>query len=201
MKKLPKEKRDRLILVALGTAACLAGVWYGLVSTQRKSLTTLAKQIEEQKMKVSSGERLVASALDVKKNADFMQAKLQTIEDGMASGDMYSWIIQTMTKFSAGRGVEIPQFSREVTAEVGILPKFPYKAAIFTVRGSAYFHDLGKFIADFENAFPYARLQNIEVDPAGSSAASPVANVKTPTDSEKLTFKMEIVTLINPNNR
>lgn len=201
MKHLPKEKRDRLILVALGTAACLAAIWYGLVSNQRKSLDGLAKQIVDQKMKVSSAERLVASSADVKKSADVMEAKLQVIEASMASGDMYSWIIQTMTKFCVGRGVDIPQFSREVTADVGILPKFPYRAAIFTVRGSAHFHDLGKFIADFENAFPYVRLQNLEIDPMGSSAASPVANLKAPSDAEKLSFKMEIVTLINPNTR
>jgi Tfp pilus assembly protein PilO len=200
MKHLPKEKRDRLILVVLGTAACLAAVWYGLVNNQRKSLDNIGKQIVDQRMKVTSAERLVGSAAEVKKSADVMEAKLKIIEDGMASGDMYSWIIQTMTKFCAGRGVDIPQFSREVTAEVGILPKFPYRAAIFTVRGSAHFHDLGKLVADFENAFPYTRLQNLEIDPMGNSAASPVANLKTPADAEKLSFKMEIVTLINPNN-
>src|SRR4051794_18969285 len=99
MKNLPKEKRDRLILVTLGTAGVLAGIWYGLVTTQCKNLDYLAKTIAEQKVKVTGAERLVASAPEVKKTADVMQAKLQTIEDGMASGDMYSWIIQTMSKF------------------------------------------------------------------------------------------------------
>jgi Tfp pilus assembly protein PilO len=201
MKNLPKEKRDRLILVTLGTCACLAAVWYGLITNQRKSLDEIGKQIADQKMKVSSADRLVASAPDVKKKADLMQTKLQVIEDGMASGDMYSWIIQTMTKFCAGRKVEIPQFSREVTADVGILPNFPYKAAIFTVRGSAYFHDLGKFISEFENAFPFIRLQNLEIDPVGGSAASLSAPAGNTSDPEKLSFKMEIVTLINPNTR
>lgn len=202
MKNLPKEKRDRLILVALGTGACLVAIWYGLISNQQKSLDEIGKQISEQKMKVTSAERLVASAAEVKKSADVMQAKLQVIEDGMASGDMYSWIIQTMTKFCASRKVDIPQFSREVTADVGILPKFPYRAAIFTVRGSAFFHDLGKFIADFENAFPYIRLQNLEIDPSGSSASNlPGNSTGGVADPEKLSFKMEIVTLINPNTR
>ena len=111
----------------------------------------------------------------------------------MASGDMYAWVIQTVGRFGAERKVEIPQFSREVMTEVGILPKFPYKAAVFNVRGVAYFHDLGKFLADFENSFPFARIQNIELEPAGNSAATATS------DSEKLSFRMEIVTLINPN--
>jgi len=111
----------------------------------------------------------------------------------MASGDMYAWVIQTVGRFGAERRVDIPQFSREVTTDVGILPKFPYKAAIFNVRGNAYFHDLGQFLADFENSFPYARVQNLELEPGASSAASGT------TDPEKLAFRLEIVTLINPN--
>ena len=73
--------------------------------------------------------------------------------------------------------------------------KFPYKAAIFNVRGTAYYHDLGKFLADFENAFPYLRVQNLELEPAANSSAT------TTGEAEKLAFKMEIVALINPNAR
>jgi hypothetical protein len=200
MKHLPKEKRDRLIMVTIVTIACLAGIWYGLIANQRKSIDRLAKDIAEQKMKVTNAERLVATAPELKKNQEMLQAKLQTIEEGMASGDMYSWIIQTMRKFCAGRNVEIPQFSREVPGEVGILPKFPYKAATFTLRGSAYFHDLGQFIADFENSFPYIRVQNLELDSGASSAANATTTGTTqPTDGEKLSFKMEVVALVNPN--
>ena len=198
MKHLPKEKRDRLILVTIVTIASLAGVWYGLIANQRKSIERIAKDIAEQRMKVTNAERLVATAADIKKNQEVLQARLQTVEEGMASGDMYSWIIQTMRKFCAGRNVEIPQFSREVTGEVGILPRFPYKAAVFTVRGSAYFHDLGQFIADFENTFPYIRVQNLELD---SNSTSGVTSSPSPgnADAEKLSFKMEIVALVNPN--
>jgi hypothetical protein len=80
-----------------------------------------------------------------------------------------------------------------VPTEVGALPRFPYKAALFNVRGTAYFHDLGKFLADFENSFPYIRVQNLELEPAASSSATSTG------DAEKLAFRMEIVTLINPN--
>jgi hypothetical protein len=75
-----------------------------------------------------------------------------------------------------------------------MFPKFPYKAAAFNVRGSAYYHDLGQFLADFENSFPYARIQNLEIEPGAVSASGTA-------ETEKLSFRLEIVTLINPNNR
>lgn len=193
MKNLPKEKRDRLILIGLGTLIVLIAIWYGLVTTQKKSLAAIQKRTSEQHDKVGSARRLIDSTADLEKNLEIASEKLRVIEQSMASGDMYSWIILTMNRFRADRNVDIPQFSREVTVEAGILPKFPYKAALFNVRGSAYFHDLGKFIADFENAFPYLRLQNVELEPAAGSSATSTG------DPEKLAFKMEIVTLVNPN--
>src|SRR5256885_16660136 len=112
MKHLPKEKRDHLILICMGTVACIVGIWYALVASQRKGLDNLARLISDQQTKVDRAAQLVKSTTDLKEKQEVMHAKLSTIEQGMASGDMYSWIIQTVTKFSAGRKVEIPQFSR-----------------------------------------------------------------------------------------
>ncbi|MEY2409955.1 MAG: hypothetical protein QOF48_2625, partial [Verrucomicrobiota bacterium] len=86
---------------------------------------------------------------------------------------------------------------REVPSDVGLLAKFPYRAAVFHVRGTAFFHDFGRFVADFENTFPYMRIQNIDLEPSSSS----LGDHTNPNDKEKLSFKMEIVTLVNPNSR
>ena len=192
MNKLPKEKRDRLLLVAIGTAAVCVGIWFGLINTQKRALVNLARLNQEQQSKVDNANRLVSNSHQIGKNLDVISQKLKSCEDSMASGDMYSWIILTINKFRADRKVEIPQFSREVPTEVGVLPKFPYRAALFNVRGTAYFHDFGKFIADFENAFPFIRIQNLELEAAASSSATSTG------DPEKLAFRMEIVTLVNP---
>lgn len=58
----------------------------------------------------------------------------------------------------------------------------------FRVSGTAYFHDLGKFVAAFENAFPHARIVNLLVNPASSS------------EDETLSFQMDIIELIKPNS-
>src|SRR5262245_25379642 len=166
MKNLPKEKRNHLILIGLATVVLSATLYYLLVKTQQGSAGALSKKIIDQRAKVSNAERLIATRTELKKHLENTGRRLGSIEEGMASGDMYAWVIQTVGRFGQERKVEIPQFSREVTAEVGMFPKFPYKAAIFNVRGTAYYHDLGTFLADFENKFPYARIQNLEMDAA-----------------------------------
>lgn len=195
MKNLPKEKRERLILVTIGTLVIMVAIYYGVIGTQRTTLVQTLQRAKDEQNRVNNGQRLAGSVAQLQKGIEASEAQLKAIEGNMASGDMYSWIILTINNFKENGGyhVEIPTFSREINGEVGMLTKFPYRAAIFSVRGSAHFHDFGRFVADLENAFPYIRLQNIELDPVSSTFGN------ASEDPEKLGFRMEIVTLVNPN--
>ena len=196
IKKLPKEKRDQLLLVCIGTIALTLALYFGLVKAQKRKLERIARQTTEQEDKVGSATRVVDARDEIESSLTGNLEKLKAIEQSMASGDMYSWMITTINRFRADRKVEIPQFSREVATEIGVFPKFPYKAALFHIRGTAHFHELGKFIADFENTFPHIRIQNVDLEPATQTAATP----GVASDPEKLSFKLELVALINPNS-
>lgn len=202
MKNLPKEKRDRLVLVSLSTVMVLIALWQGVINLQRKGLVNLNQRLGEEKNKLANAERLVNSVETFRQDIKEKSADLKELESGMASGDMYSWIVMKLNQFKVGYNVEIPQISREIPMTVAIIPNFPYKAALFNIRGKAYYHDFGRFLADFENAFPYLRVQNIKLEPAGtSSAAVGTVGAEQPEEaekSEKLSFQMEIVTLVNP---
>src|SRR5205085_8895855 len=116
---------------------------------------------------------------------------LAAMEEDMASGDLYSWVINTLRKFKTDYKVEIPQMSGITSpAEMTLIPSFPYKQVSITVMGSAHYHELGRFVADFENQFPHMRLINLGIEMV------PVAGS---TEAEMLTFKMEIITLVKSN--
>jgi hypothetical protein len=109
----------------------------------------------------------------------------------MASGDLYSWTYDTIRHFKQSYRVEIPEVGHPTIGESDLLPSFPYKQIQFSIIGTVYYHDLGKFVADFENAFPHSRMIHLVVEPA----AGPDSN----SNNEKLSFKMEIITLVKPN--
>src|SRR5437667_30229 len=119
--------------------------------------------------------------------ADAMN-KLKVVEDSMASGvDHYTWAIKLLEEARARHDVKIIETTRPVKGDVGLLPQFPYQAAIFTVRGAGHYHDFGKFLADFENSFPYFRVQNLSLSVASDSVVGP----ETPTAAtgvENLSF-------------
>ena len=115
----------------------------------------------------------------------------------MAPGvNVYTWAQELLVKARVGHEVSIIDVTRPSKGEVGLLAQFPYEAANFQVRGAAYYHDFGKFLADFENQFPYFRVQSLLLGVSGESAlgAEPSARV----GEEKLQFKIDIVTLIRP---
>jgi Tfp pilus assembly protein PilO len=190
--KMTKGKRNQIIGLVLATLLVLGGLGYGLIKPQYNNLEALAKKKSEDDNKL----RVMEIAV---RNADQMEAAFAEVsqslaekESTMASGDLYSWSINTMKRFKAGYKVEIPQFGPiSPGTEVSLLPHFPYKQATLNVGGKAYYHDLGRFVSDFENQFPLMRVVNLSLDLDPAQAAG---------DREKLSFKMDIITLVNPGN-
>lgn len=186
--KLPKEKRNQLILVVVGTLAVLGALGFGLIKFQFDQLKGYAA-------------RQVAAEAQLKKMEDAIKRKelVETVlaeasaalaekEAGMASGDLYSWMYGTVRRFQKNYKVEIPQLSPiSAAAPVSLIPNSPYKQATMQVGGSAYYHELGQFIADFENAYPLIRVVNLSVELNHSPA---------PGEREKVAFKMDLVTLV-----
>lgn len=191
MKKLSKEKRDHLILVAVGTAVALGCLWYFLINYQYDIIAATARKVTKTQGEIENNKRIIVNSASTQEALDKANAKLMEIEKDMPSGDLYSWLVATIKQFNkASYKVEIPQLSQPTQGEVVMIPSFPYRQAVTVVAGSAYFYDLGRFLADFENRFPYARIQNLVMEPVNGSVSA--------EDREKLSFRMEIITLIKP---
>ena len=187
--RMSKEKRNQLILALVIALATLSGLGFGLIRYQYTSLRRAAesKQAAERKLEqmaeaVKNAGRLTVDLADAKKS-------LTEMESDIASGDLYSWLITTIRKFRGPYRVDIPSFSPiGPTTDVNLLANFPYKQTTLNVSGTAHFHDLGRFLADFENQFPHIRLVNLNLDLDGGAS-----------EAEMLSFKMEIIALVKSN--
>jgi Tfp pilus assembly protein PilO len=187
MKRLSKEKRNQLIIVIIVTVAILALIVLGLIRSQYDSLKNIAKDKNAADGQLQNIRNIIKNAEAIAIEFAEVTNTLSRAEEDMASGDLYSWTYDTMRRFKQKYKVEIPEIGHPVVVNVDVLPSFPYKQIQFTVNGTAYYHDLGKFIADFENNFPHSRMIRLAIEPAGGET------------SEKLSFRMDIVTLMKPN--
>jgi Tfp pilus assembly protein PilO len=174
-------------MVVLATATLICLVWFLLISPQndenRKLATSTTSERDKlQKIKASIKQRdeTVAALRDI-------TDQLNHSEQDVATGDVYAWTYDTLRRFKST--IEIPSITQPILSDEDMLPNFPYRQLKVTLVGTAYYHDLGKFIADFENTFPHMRLVNLSVEPA-SLASGP---------TEKLNFRVDAVALIKPN--
>ncbi len=197
LKKLSKEKKQQLVLVLMVTVGAIAALgpfkieslgFGGLINYQRNNLEGIKKKTEDARVELKRIQEAVKHADQTEKQLTASKASLAEAETDIASGDLYSWVVNTLRQFKAGYKVEIPQFLPIGPAsDVNLLPAFPYKQAVLSVSGTAHYHDLGRFLADLENQFPHIRILNLSID---------VNSSPTTEDQETIAFKMDIVTLV-----
>ena len=188
MKRLSPAKRNQLIAVVLATAALIGVVYFLLILPQNDENARLARstsneRAELEKIKTSIKQRAATEAALGEISDQLLRA-----EQDVATGDVYVWTYETLRRFKST--VEIPSITQPILSDMDLIPGFPYKQLKVTLVGTAFYHDLGKFMADFENNFPHMRLVNLSVEPAGATAG--------PT--EKLNFRVDVVALVRPTS-
>jgi len=185
MNKLSRQKQNQLVLVGVATALVCAAIWYFLVVAQQATLQEVLKQGKETTEKISKAEMVIKQAPQVYETYSTRSNLLHGIEATMATGDTYSWIITTVNQFASPyKDVNIPVFNPATIGDFDLFPKLPYQAATFRVQGTAHYHELGRFLADFENGFPFLMVRKLDITPS--------------KDPERLDFTMDIVALVKP---
>ncbi len=190
MKRLPPAKRNMLIVVIIATAGLIGLIYIFLILPQNANNRKLASDTKAAKAKWEQYKTVIKQSSNTAKMVEEVTAELKLTEKDVASGDIYSWTYDTLRRFKADYRLEIPTIGQPAVEEVDLLPGVPYKQARIILSGSGYFHDIGKFLADFENTFPHMRIVNLKIDPYTGAAGA---------GSEKLSFRTEVVVLVKPN--
>jgi len=190
MKRLSPAKRTQLIVVLLVTAALIGAVYFLLIDPQKQQNYKLAKETSDRLADLDKYRKIISQAPATVKQLTDLSSQLDRAETDVARGDVYSWTYDTLRRFKAAYHVDIPTISQPAISDVDFMPNFPYKQVRLSLNGTAYYQDLGKFVADFENNFPHMRLVNLSIDPD---------NEQTGT-AERLSFHVDVIALVKPNS-
>ena len=188
MKRLPPDKRNKLIFVVIGSLGLISLVYFLLIGPQNEQNRLLAAQTNKQLINLEQMKRTINEADATASKVAEIDAVLDSAEADTASGDVLAWTYDTMRQFNVNRHVDITTMGQPVESDEDLFDDFPYKQIKFEIIGTGYYHDIGKYIADLENKFPHIRVLNINIDPNGSEAAP-----------EKLSFRLEIAALVKQN--
>jgi hypothetical protein len=195
--KLSKDKRDRIILTIMLTLGVSWGLWQFVVTSRSARLKAQREEYVNQEAQLVQARDWIERAQAVEKEKVEAVAALNQVEAGLARrDDPYAWsyllLDKIREKHPALRNLDVA--GKPAVGPVRLLPGFPYDATTFTVVGRGYYHDFGRFLADFENEYPYYRVENMELT-ARSTAADSEATLDGP---EMLGFKFDIVALLQP---
>ncbi len=188
MKRLPPAKRNQLIGVILGTAGLICLVYFLLIQPQKEKNVNLGRKIAEETRKLKNYKETIAQMTNTTAALAELAQQLDRAEEDVASGDLYAWTYDTVRRFKIAYHVDIPNPGQPNLGDCELLSNFPYKQIRFSLAGTAYYHDLGKFVADFENKFPHCRVVNLAADATGAG----------PNGGEKLNFRLDLVALVKP---
>jgi Tfp pilus assembly protein PilO len=185
MNLLPKnkQKRNQLAITVVAVILAVAGLGFGVIRPQYAKLAAIRRDTAETQNKWRDNDRLIQQSMSSASNLANLSFQLSSNENDMATGDIYAWTLDTVRHFKASYKVELPEIGQPSLGPVDIIPGFPYQQLRFNISGTGYYHDIGKFIADFENRYPHMRVVNLDMTPIGS-------------DTEKLSFRADIVALV-----
>jgi len=195
--KLSKDKRDRIILLTMVTLGLSWGLWQFVVSNRNTRLVAQQAELEKQQNLLAQARDWIERAQSVEKEKAESLARLAEVENGFANRtDPYAWSYLLLDRIRQNH----PTLTRlDVAGKPSIgpsrlLPNFPYDATTFTVVGRGHYHDFGRFLADFENDYPFFMVENIELT-AQSSMTGPSSGSD---EGEMLNLKFDVVALLKP---
>lgn len=179
-----------MIQLGVVTLAVVIAMWFVLIGPAQKKLAEKEKTKSDLTQKIDTKKQVIQRGDQIKSELQRASSDLRLIEDQMVTGDPFLWIIKTTHAFEIPNKLEIAKADPPVPADSNLSKNVSYKALSFAFTGTANYHDLGAFLARFENAYPYVRLQRLDVEPAGPPALY----------EEKLSFLVEVRVLVKPAN-
>jgi Tfp pilus assembly protein PilO len=188
MKRLSPAKRNQLIMVLLITIAIISAEYFLLIRPESSENSGLIQSTKDRQDDLAKYKKVIFEAQSCSNQLASLSLQLSGEEKDIATGDVYAWIYDTIRRFKENYHLNIPAIGQPTIGEVDLMPNFPYKQVRLSLSGTGYYHNLGKFVSDFENTFPHMRLVNLAIGTTDSSDSS-----------ELLSFHFDVVALVKPN--
>src|SRR5262245_12470160 len=101
MNKLTKEKREKLGLIAVGTAMATVALCLFVISPQRKQIAENEDKIARTSERLSKDERWIRQGPVVRANLVAHRQTLETRQADMAPLDKFKWFYNTLENFQS----------------------------------------------------------------------------------------------------
>jgi hypothetical protein len=196
MNNWPPETRSRLLFVLLLGGSLAALLWFSLIALLQGRVQMWTGRVELARMQLQVAQTSIDRADHYQGLVDTNLAAIRLLEDRMAHGDHYAWVINEVSEL-VGQvdipGIELRNFQPPQVGDLDLPPNIPYRLGTFTVQGWAFYHAFGSFLAAFENSSPFVKVKSLSLESTSAGGAR--------TDNpERLSFRLNFHTLVRTNS-
>lgn len=206
-----REKQTQMLAIGIGTAVVAGLIWFFVISAFRDRLAKTEETILEVEDRIHKAELRIRRARIVEQEFAELRERISAAEAQMIPVEQLNgkkWLLDTVSRFIQTNKHDVVPTRLSNDPLIGkqfiLLPKFAYSGAAYDLEVRAYFHEFGRFLADFENSFPYLRIHELQMSPIAtpSAAAGPTADVPdemlNSIEREQLRISMKVVVLFRP---
>ena len=201
MTKLSKEKRDKLMLTCIGAGGIVAVLYFLIITDQKAEIAELQSKIVALRSKRDTSDKQTKRSGQAQADLDAARKLLTEKQTDMPrEGEDHVWFFRIMDDYRRKYDLDVVEIKNPYSIDPGVLPKFQFKAVALDVIMAGSYADFGRFLADFENTYPYMRVQIVSVTPefrttgpatrAGESAGA------QGDATDKLRFNYKVIALI-----
>ena len=195
MNKLSKDKRDKLILTLIGVVGVIAVIYFFVLSDMKDERSLLSTKVTSTRDKIDKAERILKRQQHFNEEMAQLRGALNARQAHMPRpGEDHVWFLRIIEDRRGTYNLDISEIRNPEPWEPGILPNFPFRGVAFNVTLIGAYTDFGRFLADFENTYPFMRVQLMSVSPDMQLGAPGTGQL--PQSSGKLRFNFRVVSLI-----
>lgn len=202
MTKMSKDKRDKLLLTIIAGVGSVCVLYFVVIAGQKDTLVDLGLRIDALRGKRENSDRTVKRQAQFQENLELQRKTLDKKQEQMPRpGEDQRWFNRIIESRQEKYGIELWEIKTAQAVDPGVLPKFPFKGVAFTVTVDGAYSDFGEFLRDFENEFPYMRVQLESISPLSRApiGSGPLGAPAAPSSSRepsKLRFVFRVISLI-----
>jgi hypothetical protein len=166
LRKLPKEKLQKLVLICVLTLIAVVGVVEFYVLNNWKALTEAGAGIMKLNDQIQQAERKARDAKqDVAYRAE-LKSFVETQRAAMVSGDPFAWVVREISLLAEQHPVRITAL--HPGDKVESMGKSKRQMYATRIEFSGTYDQIGEFVRDLENKFPAAEIPSLSI--SGSAA-------------------------------
>ena len=161
LRTIPKDKLQKLVLVAIVALTVVGGVLQFYVLKGLRELNEARAEVASLEVRIREAETTARKVVQTEQSRERIQAFAQAQLATMVSGDPFAWAVRELSQVAEQCLVHVVSWH---PGAKGLHAQKPaYATYLMRLDIAGQYDDIGRFLTALENKFPAAEIRSLDV--------------------------------------